>query len=190
MCRKWILVLAGPAILLSACMHNNGGKTVIGIAKTAEEYGTIPYYKFKEQTGTEAEFYHGDRFIGEIPDSSLCIIYAGEYDEDMAGAVLSDDTVPIRIQGPLGNLLDGITVEMSVAELSEALSANGAAKASYELLEGGGTAYYVGNKYVQIQFDSDRNGEYDRLLLISLDETEEEMLDTENSAWLKILNFD
>ncbi len=187
MWRKWISVLTVVLILLSACGQNDRGKTVISIAKTAEEYGTISYRKFKERTGTEAEFYHGDRFIGEIPDSSLCIIYAGEYDEDVAGAVLSDDDMPIRIQGSLGDLLDGITAEMSVAELSEALSVNDAAKASYELSEGGGTAYYVGNKYVQIKFDSDRNGEYDRQLLISLDEAEEEMLNTENAAWLEII---
>lgn len=187
MWRKWISVLTVLVILLSACGQNDKEKTVISIAKTAEEYETIPYHEFKERTGKEAEFYHGDRFIGEIPDSSLCIIYAGEYDEDVAGAVLSDDDMPIRIQGSLGDLLSGITAEMSVSELSEALSVNGAAKASYELSEGGGTAYYVGNKYVQIQFDSDRNGEYDRQLLISLDEAEDEMLNLENEAWLEII---
>lgn len=187
MWRKRISALVSLAILLSACGQNDSEKATISIVKTAEEYGTIPYHEFQERTGTEAEFYHGDRFIAEIPDSSLYIIYAGEYNEDAAGTVLSDDDMPIRIQGSLGNLLDGITAEMSVAELSEALSVNGAAKAAYELSEGGGTAYYVGDKYVQIQFDSDQNGEYDRQLLISLDEADAEMLSPENEAWLEII---
>ncbi|MCM1087903.1 MAG: hypothetical protein NC419_07075 [Muribaculaceae bacterium] len=182
---KWISVLLCIGILLSACGQNESEKTVIHIAEAAEEYAAMPYHEFKERTGTEAEFYHGDRFIGEIPDSALSIIYMGKYDEDTAGAVLSDDDMPIRIQGSLGALLDGIMTEVSVAELSKALSANGAAEASYELLEGGGTAYYVGNQYVQIKFDSDKNGKYDRLLLISLDEAEEERIDGENDAWLE-----
>ncbi|MCM1387647.1 MAG: hypothetical protein NC231_09975 [Bacillus sp. (in: Bacteria)] len=187
--RKWISVVLSIGILLSACGKNDSEKMAVHIVKEAEEYGIMPYHEFKERTGNEAEFYHGDRFIGEIPDSSLCIIYVGEYDEDIAGAVLSDDDIPIRIQGSIGDLLDGITTEMPVAELAEALSANGAAKASYELLEGGGTAYYVGNRYVQIKFDSDRNGEYDRLLLISLDKTEDEKIGMDGDAWLEILNI-
>ncbi|MCM1424365.1 MAG: hypothetical protein NC415_11215 [bacterium] len=148
----------------------------------------MPYHVFQEQTGKEAEFYHGDRFIGEIPDTPLCVIYAGEYDEDAAASVLSDDTMPVRIQGSIGALLDGFTAEMSVAELADALSASDAAEASYELLEGGGTAYYVGNQYAQIKFDSDRNGEYDRVLLISLDGAEEERIGLESDAWLEVLS--
>lgn len=183
---KWISVLLSITILLSACGQNDNEKAGIYIAKTAEEYITLPYHEFEEKTGVEAEFYHGDRFIGEIPDSLLSVIYMGAYDEESAGTVLSDDDIPIRIQGPLDALLNGITTEMPVEQLSDALSVNGAAKASYELLEGGGTAYYVGNKYVQIKFDSDRNGEYDRLLLISLDEAEGEVIEPESEAWLEI----
>ncbi|MCM1121861.1 MAG: hypothetical protein NC416_04690 [Eubacterium sp.] len=179
--RKWISIFGCMGILLSAC-----GKNDIHIVETAEKYATMPYHTFKEQTGKEAEFYHGDRLIGEIPDSPLCVIYAGEYDEDAAASVLSDDDMPIRIQGSIGALLDGFTTEMSVAELADELSASNAAEASYELLEGGGTAYYVGNQYVQIKFDSDRDGEYDRVLLISLDEAEGEMVAPESETWLEI----
>ena len=185
--KKWIPVLMGVCVLLSACgqKENNSGKSVISIAKTAEEYGVMPYGEFKERTGNEAEFYHGGRFIVEIPDSSLYVIYMGEYDEDLAETVLSDDDMPIRIQGSLGTLMDGIKEEMSIIELSDVLSGNGTTEAAYELLEGAGTAYYIGNKYVQIQFDSDRNGEYDRKLLISLDESVEETVNPESVAWLE-----
>lgn len=185
--KRAIPALLLGCILLSACgqNENNSGKTEISIAKTAKEYGEMPYGEFKAQTGNEAEFYHGDRFIAEIPDSSLCVIYIGEYDEDVAGTVLSDDDMPTRIQGTLGTLMDGIKEEMSITELSAALSVNGAAEAAYELLEGAGTAYYIGNKYVQIQFDSDRNGEYDRQLLILLDESVEGIVNPESAAWLE-----
>lgn len=50
---------------------------------------------------------------------------------------------------------------MSLSEFADALSADGAAEAVFERLEGAGIAYYIANDYVQIQFDSDRNGECD-----------------------------
>ncbi len=184
---NWIPAVLGTCALLSACGQNDGGKAAIGIAETAREYEMMPYGTFRERTGNEAEFYHGVRFIGEIPDSSLCVVYGGRYDEDIAGAVLAEDDLPIRIQGELGALMDGMEEEMPLAEFAAALSPDGAAEAVFELLEGGGTAYYVGNEYAQIQFDSDRNGEYDRLLLISLDESMEEIADPKSTAWLEAL---
>lgn len=184
--KKWISVLMGVCALLSACGQNDSEKTAIGITETAKAYETMPYEEFKRRTGNEAEFYHATRFIGEIPDSSLCVIYEGNYGEEAAGAVLEDDDMPGRIEGPLGALMDGIKGEMSLTELTEALSADGAAEAVFYLLEGGGTAYYVGEQYVLIQFDSDKNGEYDRSLSISLDESSGETVDPESIAWLEI----
>ena len=72
-------------------------------------------------------------------------------------------------------------------ELAGALSGDGAEKAVFELLEGAGTAYYVGDKYVQIQFDSDRDGEFDKQLLISLDQSAGETVGPESIAWLQLL---
>lgn len=183
---KWIPSVIGVCVLLSACGSNDSGKTMIGVAETAKKYETLSYEQFKERTGNEAEFYHATLFSGEIPDSSLCVIYGGEYDEDIEGPVLSDDAMPIRIQGALGALMDGVEEEISLAEFAEALSAKGAAEADFELLEGGGTAYYVGDQYAYIEFDSDQNGEYDSLLLISLDESAGETVDPESMAWLEM----
>lgn len=186
---KGIPVLLAACVLLSACGQSRSNKTVIDITETVKEYETMPYEKFKGQTGNEAEFYHGDRFIGEIPDSSLSVIYIGKYSEDVTAAVLTDGDMPIRIQGPLGVLMDGIKEEQPLTEFVEALPGNDATKAVYELLEGGGTAYYIGNEYVRIQFDGDKDGEYDRLLLISLDESvrKTETVGPESIAWLELL---
>jgi len=185
--KKWIAVLTSAFVLLTACGRGGGEKNTVSIADTVKAYETISYKEFQEQTGGEAEFYHGTRFIGEIPDSAISVIYEGAYDEEAAGAVLSDDAVPIRLQGPLGALLDGVKEEMPLSEFTDAMSANGAANAVFERLEGAGTAYYVGNDYVQIQFDGDRDGEYDRRLLISMDEAAEETVGQESDAWLEML---
>lgn len=76
MLKRWIPVLAGLCLMLSACGNKNN-VTQIGPSETAREYETLSYGEFKERTGKKAEFYHADRFMGEIPGSSLCIIYEG-----------------------------------------------------------------------------------------------------------------
>lgn len=58
----------------------------------------------------------------------------------IAGSVLLDDSVPVRLQGTLDDLINGLEKETSLTELAESLSMDGAKKASYEILEGGGTA--------------------------------------------------
>ena len=113
MLKKLVPVFTGICLILSACGKNNSSAMPINISETAVEYETLSYGEFKERTGNEAEFYHADRFIGEIPNSTLCTIYVGEYDESIEMAALSDDDMPIRIQGALGALLDGIDEEMS-----------------------------------------------------------------------------
>lgn len=151
--KKRIAILTGVCILLTACGRGGGEKSTISIADTVKAYETISYQKFQTQTGKEAEFYHATRFMGEIPDLSICVIFEGTYDEETAGTVLADD----------------------------------AATAVFERLEGAGTAYYVGDDYVQMQFDGDRDGEYDRRLLISMDEAAEETVSPESPAWLEML---
>lgn len=151
--KKRIAILTGVCILLTACGRGGGEKSTVSIADTVKAYETISYQKFQTQTGKEAEFYHATRFMGEIPDLSICVIFEGTYDEETAGTVLADD----------------------------------AATAVFERLEGAGTAYYVGDDYVQMQFDGDRDGEYDSRLLISMDEAEEETVSPESPAWLEML---
>lgn len=151
--KKRIAILTGVCILLTACGRGGGEKSTVSIADTVKAYETISYQKFQTQTGKEAEFYHATRFMGEIPDLSICVIFEGTYDEETAGTVLAD----------------------------------GAATAVFERLEGAGTAYYVGDDYVQMQFDGDRDGEYDRRLLISMDEAAEETVSPESPAWLEML---
>ena len=113
----------------SAGGENGSPAASVRLSETVRGYETLSYGAFKEQTGKEAESYHADLFIGEIPDSSLCIVYEGEYDEELGGPVLSDDDRPIRLQGTLDALMDGIGGRMSVTDLTAALSEGGAAVA-------------------------------------------------------------
>ncbi len=180
--RKLLFVLLAVCALLSAC-----GNATVSITETIKEYEAMSYGEYKEKTGNEAAFYHGSFFIGEIPDASFCVIYSGEYDEEMAAAILKDGDMPIRIEGTLSDLMTGIKEEMSLAELAKALSKGGKLEAAFEVLEGGGTAYYVGDKYALISFDNDKDGAFDRTLLLSLDDASGETIGPETVAWLERL---
>ena len=70
-------------VLLSACGKNEREQTIIGITGVLKEYESLPYGEFKKQTGREAELYHTTLFCAEIPDSSIDIIYNGEYDRNL-----------------------------------------------------------------------------------------------------------
>ena len=187
MSKKWITALFVIGVLLLSACGQSGGKGAMAVAETAKAYEAMPYGTFREQTGTEAEFYHGTRFVGSIPDSSLELIYDGEYDQEKAAAVLAEEALPIRLQGPLGSLLDGVEGDLSLSELAEALSTGKAAKATYEVKEDGDTAYYVGSRYVELQFDSDQDGKQDRQLLISLDDAKGETVGPDSVTWLELL---
>lgn len=185
--KRLIPILMTICALLSACGQSDSGSSSVGITETVKEYETMSYGDFQEKTGNEAEFYHGNFFIGKIPNSSVCVVYSGEYDEEMAAAVLKDDNMPIRIEGTLSDLMTGIKEEMSLMELTEVLSEGGKIEATFEVLEGGGTAYYVGDSYALIQFDSGKNGEYNRQLFLSLDDSAGETVGSKTIAWLEWL---
>lgn len=184
--KKLVVALLAVCALLSAC-GKNSENAAVSITEIVKEYEAMSYGAYKEKTGNEAEFYHGSFFIGEIPDASFCVVYSGEYDEEMAAAMLKDSDMPIRIEGTLSDLMTGIKEEMPLAELAKALSEGGKLEAAFEVLEGGGTAYYVGDKYASIPFDSDKDGAFDRTLLLSLDDAAGETIGPETVAWLERL---
>ena len=148
-------------IVLSACSQNTNDKTKAGLSEHAKKYESMSYEEYRQETGNEAEFYHGNLFIGEIPESSLCVIYP--------------------------ELIDGFEKETSFTEFAKSLSPDGGKEAGYELLEGGGTAYYVGNSYLLLQFDSNQDGIHDRQLSICMDDSKGGAIAPESTAWLEIL---
>ncbi len=170
-------------LALSAC-GQKGNPADTPVSQTVERYKNLTYGEYKENTKKEAEFYHGTRFIGEIPDSAISIIYEGEYDEESAGAVLKDSAVPLRFQGELRDLVEEIEEPTTVEKLVRVLSPEKSAEAVCETLKGSGTAYTVGDDYVQIQFDRDKDKVLDTMIEISLDGPEAASVSPEKEAWL------
>lgn len=137
------------------------------------QYLDMTYAQFKEQVGTEAEFYHGLYFLAPIPGMDADAVFQGIYDEETAGSVLSDDDRSFRVESSLNHIINGITGEMTPGEFTEMLAAN--AGFSYEMypeIQEGLTGYYVAYHYVMMNLDSDGDGVPDIQLKIALDESD------------------
>ena len=138
-------------------------------------YLNITYAQFREQIGTEAEFYHGQYFQAPILGETADVVFQGIYDEEVAGSVLSDEHKSFRIETILNNIISGITnemtQEMTVAEFMEMLDLHaGFAFDMYPDIQEGLTAYYVAYHYVAVNVDSNGDGILDIQLSIALDE--------------------
>lgn len=182
-----VLLVAITALFATSAKEKDGRKPgayepQATLAQTVAQYRGITYAQFRQETGEEAELYHADRFIAAIPGTEVDVIFAGEYDEDLAGYVLGQETRYLRLEGKLGALLTGIVKSMTPEELSGALAGNAEQVPEYHLEEGAGTAYYVADRYVAVEFDSNGDGTEDARLEIEPDSTGK--VGPESYAWL------
>ncbi len=156
----------------------------IMIAQELLPYREITYGQYQQQTGQEAELLHACYYLGAIPETGLWVIFGGEYDMELGAAVLLEGNQCIRMEGRLGELLSGLTEEMTPDEFVSALAWKEGEMPGYQFEEGAGTAYYVADRYVVIDFDSDGDGEEDSRLEISLEQSE--AIGPDSYAWLSL----
>lgn len=137
------------------------------------QYLNMTYAQFKEQTGAEAEFYHGLYFQAPVSDEDTAVVFQGIYDDEAAGAVLSDEDKAIRVESRLNQMISGIPAEMTVREFTEMLDKNaGFACEMFPEIQEGMTGYYVAYHYVDMLIDSNGDGGQDIHLQIALDESD------------------
>ena len=135
------------------------------------QYLNMSYEQFKEQVGTEAEFYHGLYFQAPISGEGADAVFQGIYDDEVAGSVLSEEDKSFRIESSLSIIISGITQEMTVAEFMEMLDLYaGFTHEMHPNIQEGLTAYYVAYHYVEVGVDSNGDGTLDIQLNIALDE--------------------
>jgi len=178
-----ILLYISTLFLLNACTNQTmQEKSVVEVSKTEKAeiclkeetvtYKNMTYGEWKEKYGDTAEFYHADRFLAEVPDSSIMLeFFASSYDENLVYYLDDGDTCGI-VHGLLMDLVDGIYEEMSVKEFAQALTWNKDVPTMYEIEEGAGTAYYIADIYAVFEFDSDGDAVYDTKLLVCMDESD------------------
>ena len=149
------------------------GAPVFEISPKLLEYRGMTYGEFQEESGREAEFLHGTFYFALPEELDVCVVFSGEYDEEAAGAVLTDEAECIRLEGRLGELLSGFDGEMETEEFAAGFVPAGESAPAYHEEEGAGTAYYVADHYLTV----------DAVLEISLDASDE--ISPDSYAWIR-----
>ena len=149
------------------------------------QYIDMTYGQFREQTGIEAESYHAHFFSASIPDIEADIVFEGAYDEELGGSVLADEGKVFWIEGNLSTIVSGITDEIKGAELVIALADTTGIIAT-GVNEGGGTAYYVADNFIETSVDLNGDNVADVSLQIALDESGN--VGPDSYTWLVSLN--
>lgn len=152
------------------------------VSADALSYRGITYGQFRERGGGEAEFLQSVFFFAPVPGKNLDIIFMGTYDQELAGPVLSEDDSAVRLSGKLGEMVEWVMGDYDVEAFVGGLAWNEENQPEYRYAEGAGTAYYVGNRYLIVEFDSDGDAVRDAVLEISLDESEQ--IGPNSYAWL------
>lgn len=180
-CAAVVLSVSG---MLGGCLGADApaAPPAVTIRPELQQYRDITWQQFEKQTGQTAEFYHATYYLAQISETEADIIFAGEYDMDLEGAVLEDDSRCLRLEGALSSLMTGIEGEMEPEEFTGDIAWTEAAAPAYQLAEGAGTAYYVSDRYLIIHFDSDGDGTEDAVLEIATDQSE--TIGPDSYAWL------
>lgn len=178
----WIVLISMVACVVVAVCFLTEPKSDFSIA----DYKAISYREYQKLTGYDAEFYHALYYIGKLPKTELSIIFEGEYDEDLAGAVLSEDAKAIRIQGRLSELFGDDTKQLSESELLKKISENYGNVISIDYREGAGTAYYVGDYYAHIAVAADTDDNRNTVFEIAVENQtkNEKIFSGSSSFWL------
>jgi hypothetical protein len=146
------------------------------------QYREMTYGAYREKSSQEAEFYHELRFVAPTDTEGVEVVFKGVYDTETEGAKLEEDSRSIRLQGRLGSIVRGLPEEVSEEELIKALSERYGETAQASHAEGAGTAYYVGDNYLQILLDTDGDAALDAALQVPV--SDGEMLSNDIVAWL------
>lgn len=159
------------------------GASVLEISPELLDYRNMTYGEFQEKSGRDAEFLHGTFYFALLEGQDVCVVFSGEYDEEEAGAVLTDESECIRLEGRLGELLSGFDSEMEKEAFAAGFVPAGESVPAYHEEEGAGTAYYVADHYLVVEIDSDGDSENDVVLEISLDESDR--ISPDSYAWMR-----
>ena len=174
-----VLIISFTAVFVTSAAKQpesqqaDAGSDELAINTQLLQYLNMTYAQFKEQVGTEAEFYHGLYFQAPIAGNDANVVFQGTYDEEVAGTVISDDDKSFRVESRLNDIISGISKEMTVTEFMEILDLHaGFTHEMYPDIQEGLTAYYVAYHYVEMNIDSNGDSVLDIQLSIALDESD------------------
>ena len=134
-------------------------------------------YNVENDLGGHGEFY------AYIPFTNLVYVFDG-FDPDL-DYKLRPDSPCIRIEGSAKDILSGFKKKMSVKSFAKALKKQ-LYNIKYEILEGGGTSYYISDIYADITFTLKKSDKKVYCLTVALDKDNNIAADTQ--MWLLMKN--
>jgi hypothetical protein len=174
-CLLALVLFSGCAGKAKASLSDSAtSETTAAVAETAMipdellQYREMTYGTYRENALREAEFYHGLRFTTPTDTVGVEVVFEGIYDMELAAGKLEDDSKPIRLQGRLGSIVRGLPEEVTEEKLIKALSERYGETLQVSYGEGAGTAYYVGDNYLQILLDTDGDEALDTALQVPI----------------------
>ena len=175
----WFALLAA---LFAGCAGQPNDIPALAVDQGLMEYLGMTYQDFLEQGGGEAQPYHANYFTAQIPDCGVTAVFASSrFDEELNVTGLDGKDPLIRHQGSLGELLDGLTEELPLETFAEGFASDGSGP-EYQVEEGGGTAYYVAERYAAVTIDGGEDHAGPVMLQITLDQSE--AVGPDSYAWL------
>ena len=185
--KRFLVPLCLVLLFLAACSGSTGGASsplpAVAVKEALLPYGEMTYQDFQAQTGTDAQLLHAGRFGAPLPEEGVEIVFeASGTDEDGLLPLLLPQDRPLRLEGRLDALVDGVAEEMTPDQLAQALSPTEGSPVPCQLLEGAGTAYYVADQYARFQLDRDGDGAGDAALEVALNSRQ--AVDPSCTSWL------
>lgn len=161
----------------------NVSDSTIAIKSDLRKYQNMTYSQYKEMTGAEVQGSRENMYRGDIPNTNLSIVFRGSHYEWDDGPVyqLQEHDLCYRLEGTLGYFLENIVGEMTIEDLTNALS-KGTIGAKIQYGTGYAGGYSLSESWAVITFDSNQDGQYDTELHVDI--MEKNTVNSETLAWI------
>lgn len=113
-------------------------------------YQEMTYDEFLQSGGEEAEFYHGGEYLAALPELNAEIVFLGTYDKETGTYSLPGTAKPRRLQGTVRDFFAETPLEVPEKTFAQAFAKQNHAVSSWE--EGGGSAYYIADLYLRLEW--------------------------------------
>ena len=126
--KRFLVPLCLVLLFLAACSGSTGGASsplpAVAVKEALLPYGEMTYQDFQAQTDTDAQLLHAGRFCAPLPEEGVEIVFeASGMDEDGLLPLLLPQDRPLRLEGRLDALVDGVAEEMTPDQLAALMEA-------------------------------------------------------------------
>ena len=181
---KKIMMLGLGLALGLACTTFAKGEPKLALSEDYAAYRGMTYGEFRREHGSEAVWMNFFASSARIPNTN---VYAVFERANQQGELADSDSL-YRLSGSVWAFFPDLRQNMTPKELAGQLAwgGSGAATPLWEIKEGPPTMYYIADKYAEIRFDEDGDGELDAQATVAL--YEDGSFSPDSDTWLFFLD--